>query len=747
MLFDLIRKHNSLPEDVMNRIGGQFQFAAEMDKAILSKAWEDENGRFIEGYASTKVMDSYDDIVEPTAFESTREEFFKYGGPLLYGHGSYDGLAAIPVGKVLPDHFTIDNMGLRIRAQIAETSQGNDVWQLIQLGVLKSFSIGFMIKKYEMDQETDIRTITDLRLYEISVVTIPANPETLFSVVSEKGFDPESVEFKSLINKEGDERGGPQASTNIRKEKRSMGTVENTELTRLATEVADHKSALDNVSGLPERVTELQQKMTEGINAIGEKMNQEVQGLATKAEVQAFTEKVSTDLQSTATELQKGLTQLQNAVDVQRRKAVIGGGMREYRKLLPGNRDREDLDILLHTPVDYNKSVDGELLKAIHDLHDAKVFMDKFGKHRSEFSSGASVMKEREKISESLNDLIKLYDPSIDTKAFSTGTSSYGSDWAVAVPSPEMFDLYDLEMVIEREFRHFNLTGKTNTYPLKTARGHAYTASTAASNNPDRYTKTNITTSSITFTPKKMCYAIVADEEGIEGDSIVQVVPVLREDMAYGLANGMDDALLNGDNSATHMDTGLTSDTTYTRDAFKGLRKLAVDDSKTFTCASTTTGVGDATTAFAALDVRYLRELCGKHGVKPSTFRYAVPINVFFKILGMAQFNQPGTYGAGASWLTGYLNNVDGCPLLICENMRSDLTTLGIYDGSTTTDTGLLGFDNRGFVIGDRRELTVEFEKDIWTGQWGFVGSIRKDFQKVVPSTEYPVAYGYAITT
>ncbi|MCK4518117.1 phage major capsid protein, partial [Candidatus Babeliales bacterium] len=397
--------------------------------------------------------------------------------------------------------------------------------------------------------------------------------------------------------------------------------------------------------------------------------------------------------------------------------------------------------------VDYNKIPGGDVVKAIHDLHDAELILNAYSKHRERFKSGAEVQKDMSRIKESLVKLINYYDPSIDTKAFSTGTSSYGSDWALTIPSPQMFDLYDLNRGLEAEFTHYTLKGKTDTYPLKTSHGHAWSADTAASNNPDRYKKTDITTGAVVFTAGKMTYDVVADEEGIEGDSIVQIVPILRQEIAFGLADGMEDALINGDNTATHQDTGLTATDMYTRDRFMGLRWKAAADSKTFDTQSSSATVGDGTTAFTAKDVRYLRILADKMGVKPSEFRYVVPINGYFKMLNMTEFSQPGTYGSGASWLTGYLNNADGVPLIISEHMWNNMNTSGVYDNSTKTHSGILGFNKTGFVVGDRRLMMIEFEKDIHTGQWSFVGSIRKDFQKVVASTLYPVAYGYKITT
>lgn len=130
----------------------------------------DKSRRQIEGYASTRDIDRTGEIVEPGAFADSLKDFM--ANPVLtYMHDWSN-----PIGKVTD--VRIDDVGLFIRAEISETAE--KVWKLIEEGILRAFSIG-----YEVVEEKvlgGVNHILKLRLYEVAVVSIPANRRALFSV-------------------------------------------------------------------------------------------------------------------------------------------------------------------------------------------------------------------------------------------------------------------------------------------------------------------------------------------------------------------------------------------------------------------------------------------------------------------------------------------------------------------------------------------------------------------------------------
>lgn len=143
------------------------------------------NGRKGKGWGSTPAIDKYADIVDPNAFKATMGEFMKHGKILLH-HDSRK-----PIGK--PTNYEISDKGLWIEFDLATGADPLDhkeqAWNEISQGLLDGLSIGFRIVKDEtIDPNSEEgkrgaqRRIVKLRLFEISVVTIPAGEGTWFSV-------------------------------------------------------------------------------------------------------------------------------------------------------------------------------------------------------------------------------------------------------------------------------------------------------------------------------------------------------------------------------------------------------------------------------------------------------------------------------------------------------------------------------------------------------------------------------------
>lgn len=153
---------------------GGFQFHAEI------KAFDDKK-RTIEGYANTKNVDRVGEVVEPAAFNRTVKPFLK-NGKILRNHDWRE-----PVG--LPVDGKVDEKGFWIRAKIEEgIGYIDETWEQIKRGLLNSFSIGYRILKAvrpdddPKDHRDPWRIIKQLDLYEVSVVTIPANVQSTFSM-------------------------------------------------------------------------------------------------------------------------------------------------------------------------------------------------------------------------------------------------------------------------------------------------------------------------------------------------------------------------------------------------------------------------------------------------------------------------------------------------------------------------------------------------------------------------------------
>lgn len=137
--------------------------------ALEIKAAEDGT---VEGYGSVfGVRDNYDDVIAKGAFAASLAVHKSAGTmpAMLWQHD-----ADQPIG--IWTEMVEDAKGLRIKGQLAlETVKGKEAHALLKMGALNGLSIGFMSKQWAYDRETEVRTLTEIDLWEVSLVTFPAN--------------------------------------------------------------------------------------------------------------------------------------------------------------------------------------------------------------------------------------------------------------------------------------------------------------------------------------------------------------------------------------------------------------------------------------------------------------------------------------------------------------------------------------------------------------------------------------------
>lgn len=137
----------------------------------VSDSAADTPGVF-EGYGSVfDVIDDYKEIVAPGAFKkSLKEHKARKSMPALLWQHSAD----MPIGKYL--EMSEDDKGLYVKGQLALGIQrGAEAHELMKMNAVNGLSIGFRVRNYKVDKDAGLITLTDIDLWEVSVVTFPAN--------------------------------------------------------------------------------------------------------------------------------------------------------------------------------------------------------------------------------------------------------------------------------------------------------------------------------------------------------------------------------------------------------------------------------------------------------------------------------------------------------------------------------------------------------------------------------------------
>lgn len=144
---------------------------------------DDDNGeRKFEGYASTfGNVDRVGDVVEPGAFaKSLSQHRDEKTMPAMLLHHDMKR----PIGKWTS--MTEDGKGLRVIGSLTQGVRDSDeAYALLKDGALNSMSIGYQVVDEEYNSKSKTNHLKEIRLHEVSLVTIPANAEALVSAVKD----------------------------------------------------------------------------------------------------------------------------------------------------------------------------------------------------------------------------------------------------------------------------------------------------------------------------------------------------------------------------------------------------------------------------------------------------------------------------------------------------------------------------------------------------------------------------------
>lgn len=128
---------------------------------------KDDNMFTFEGLASTWEKDLDNDVMVKGSFTKSLEKEMPV---ILYQHDRYE-----PIGMTISANET--NEGLYIKANLPKNDSlvSGRVIPQMQVGSIKSMSIGFSVKRDNIDIKNGIQYIKECDLKEISLVTFPAN--------------------------------------------------------------------------------------------------------------------------------------------------------------------------------------------------------------------------------------------------------------------------------------------------------------------------------------------------------------------------------------------------------------------------------------------------------------------------------------------------------------------------------------------------------------------------------------------
>jgi HK97 family phage prohead protease len=137
----------------------------------ITKAYEEEGRWIVEGYAATSDFDMQEDIITEEAIRASARDLLE-NSTVLHNHNPDEAIGKVLASDARPD-------GLFLKILISKTRP--DIWQQVREGVLNKFSVRGKIlearKEWVERLKKYARLILKMRLVEVSLVAVPANPK------------------------------------------------------------------------------------------------------------------------------------------------------------------------------------------------------------------------------------------------------------------------------------------------------------------------------------------------------------------------------------------------------------------------------------------------------------------------------------------------------------------------------------------------------------------------------------------
>ena len=596
----------------------------------------------IEGYASTNDVDRHGDIVPASVWEAGIKNYLK--NPVILAYHKHNE----PVGR-MTDH-KVDDKGLFVKARISAAAE--DVFNLVKDGVLTAFSIGFRIVDAEYNSALELFVVKELELHEISVVSVPANQNTLFSL--SKAFDTaeEFKSFKMQFANPSNSANGLEASGEAKSD--------------ITKELEMTPEQLQKM--LADAATAAAQEATKSLLAAQEKAAAEKAATAAAqadldAKIKAAVALVTPS--TTGAEALMAEVEKRFAAQADETKSVVAGLEASLKE------KAAELEAIQKSRMTFTDGKAGEMSYA--DKEKAVILAKMAGKALGATKFGAQ--------------MVEKY-----------GAHLPSATWELEV-STNMENEVRRRLVVAPNLRGITMQTNVMTIPVNPEAGvatwMANTAfgTTASAGSTDTHALKEITLNAY----KVATNEYVAYEE--EEDSLLAIMPVIRDAMIRRVARTVDRAMLRGAGTGS--------------DPVKGLA--------TYDAVSSVTMDISAVDKMTVARLQAMRRDLGAWGLDPSELVYIVSTENYYDLLEDPIFQTMDKVGTQATVLTGQIGSVGNTPVIVSAE----------FADKAADAVGAICFNPGNFIVGNQRGLRVDTQDLVETQRRVMVASLRTGMTQV----------------
>jgi len=603
---------------------------------------EPSDSVYIEGYASTTDIDRQGDVVPASVWEAGIKNYLK--NPIILAQHDYDD----PVGRMV--QHRVDSTGLWVKARISAAAE---IFNLVKDGVVTAFSVGFRVMDAEYNAATELFVIKQLELVEISIVSVPANQNTLFSLskafddadeykIFKQQFAPESESAKGLeSSKEADGTSQKEWKMNPEEIKQMVADAAKSAVEQTTKAFADQAAAKATQEATKAaQEAELEARVKSAV-AAAVAAAPVVQTVDTGAErLMAEVEKRFNEQQETTKEV---LSSLQAAL------AEKSAEIAAMQKSKMTFADKSEQD-----PVSYEEKENAVLLASV------------LGKSLSQTTYGRTLLEK-------------------SSAAHVPGTTP----WELEVQL-QMEAALRRKLVVAPMFRQIAMKTNVMSIPVNPEVGSASwvttfsggtSLDTGSGGSAVAHKLNEVTLNAYKVATKE--YVGYEEEE----DSLLVLMPMIREAMVRRCAKAIDGALLTGDASAVPI-SGLSN-----RAGSSGTNPALLQ----------TVANGAVTIA----KLRGLRAQLGNYGIDPADVAYIVNNDTYYELMEDTTFMTMEKVGPLATVITGQVGMIAGSPVIATGELAARAT------GAITALTNIAAFAVYvpNFLVGAQRGLRVDTQE------------------------------------
>jgi len=639
----------------------------------VEKAVGDDRFIIVRGMASTSDVDRGGDIIAAEAWTKGGLDNFNKNPIILFQH---DGNK--PIGRCT--EIKVVEKGLEITAKI---SKSNPVATLVEEGIITAFSVGARIKDADYMKETGGLLIKDAELYEVSLVSIPANQNALFSVVksfSETEFDT----YKSNLPGENELTGKPEVAPVTKEGKPKM---ERDEILKLLQDTLT--TFKNNEAEEARKAADVADK--EAKAALAAKTAAET---AATAAVTAVTDRTEL-LIKTAVDAAK----VENAEAI----ATLSNDLKEKAAEIAAFTNSKRI---------FESSSEKNWEKAAEPmLRDAYVLGAILGKSWTNTKFGTGII-------EKVNAMSGAGVSAVETAVYETIVST----------SIER----DIEHALRLAplFREVAMNAATMVLPIQPDAGYAeFIATKMLTNTGNDAPHGNLTQrddtdgspyggidlgNKVLATKKLFSLTFLANET--EEDSIMPVMAIIQEAMVRSHARAVERAILRGGASIPG--------------SFDGLTTIAAANS-----SQLTSGIALASESLTAQDLLNMRKTMGKYGVEARDLIYVVNETEYFNLMDDPEYKDANLVGeSNAVKLTGQVGRLYGSPVILCDE----------FEAKAASKVHALALNTRNFLVPRLRGITLENQYIPRAQHLELVATQRLGFSELITGAKAVVSRRYA---